>query len=319
MNEPSDGVTTEFLDYSLRGIIKGKLSSQELSFHSVGVLCIHKSCFPSWIFVLPSTLYSIEWVVLHKDSLWIDLVRHVKPNLTILFDIPSPSTATIIFNAGAPPGLSSLIWTNDNLHTLVATNTPRKRLRHPWEMYRVDVLHNEVGGVSDGVFRIFIFSLHTLSGLTPTQLPRRDVSSIVDPTTSGGTKAQPNEQSSMKIPTIRRTPCGVLSSFGLFPLLSMKQKFLVPSVFASSKWVHRKLSQQEILHVYDVPLRILKLISSADIHKLHRSIDVPFKVLVSVVSPIFRATSAPTTADTGGVAFCPQIASWVTRCHPCFQ
>ena len=302
LESSTDGTKTAFIDYSLRGIIKGTLSSQVLASHFVGVLCIHKSCFPAWIFILSSALYTVEWVVLHKDSLWIDLVWHLKPDIEILFDVPVSSKVTIVFNTGAPPGISSSIWTNAYLHTLVATNTPRKRLQDPWRMYRIDVLHNEVGGVSDGTFRIFIFSLHTLSGLEPTHQPKRDVSSIIDPTTLGGTVAPPNPQSSMKHPSIRRTACGVLSTFGLFPLLATKQKFLVPSVFSSTKWVHRRLSPHEILHVHDVPLRIIKLLGSADIHKLQRCVDIPFKVLVSVVSPVLRATmNNKTSTPTHGV------------------
>ena len=287
--------------YSLRGVINNSLHSKVKSKLRIGLLCIHRSTFPSWLFTCSPLLHEVLWLVLHENSNWRTLIQQLKPMVPILFSIPCDCDANIIFCDGALPGSNASIWSSASLHTLVCTALPRSRIRNPWTMWKFHIPHSHVGGVSDGSFYIYRFTKQ--SGALPLSYlkqPHRDVSSVICPTTSGGVEAQPSLQSPRKIPTLWRTNCGVLSHFGLFPLQARRQKFLVPSVFSSTKWVHRRLSLAEQLHVFDVPLTLLKTLSASNLRQLQLDLKIPLKILVSVLDPCLQACSITPSIQAGG-------------------
>ena len=262
----------------------------------IGITCMHKTLFPAWLFALSSELYQVQWVVLHSQSIWISTVKRLKPNLTISTSFLHETNVDIVFCTGGQPGSTAVMWNNHHLRMVVATNSPRSKVKCPWLMTKLPVEHNLVGGVSDGTFNIYVFAQSILDDIHPLAQPRRDVSSIVDTTASGGVEASCCTQKSTKIPAVRRTPCGMLSVFGLFPLIARRQKFLVPSVYTTTKWAHRRLNIKEQAHVFDVPLIVIKALSDVMVSKLLDAVDVPLKILLSVVPPLIGHCTPTSTA-----------------------
>ena len=233
-------------------------------------------------------LYKVEWIVLHPQSVWTPVILQLKPDLKISTKFPPETDVHIVFCTGAPPGSTAGMWNNHLLQMVVATHSPRSKVKAPWLMTRLRVEHALVGGVSDGTFNLYAFAQNLPSNIQPIAQPRRDVFSIVDTTASGGIEASTCTQKPTKIPAVRRTPCGMLSVFGLFPLQARRQKFLVPSVYTTTKWAHRRLNIKEQAHVFDVPLIVLKDLSDTLISKLIDSLDVPLKILISVIPPLLQ-------------------------------
>jgi len=247
---------------------------------------MHKNVFPSWLFILSTQLYNIQWLCIHSQSPWIGLVKRLRPSLEVLHSIPT-FPLDVVFCDGSPPGSTSFIWTGTTRFGVVCTQLPRSKIAQPWVMHKLSIRHCDVGGVLDGVFTIRMFLRDKRHpDLVPLFQPRRDVSSIIDSTSTGGTEASACTQTAMKIPSQRRTPCGMLSIYGLFPLQAPRQTFLTPSVFVSSKWVHRRLSLVERLHVFDVPLLLSKSMPSEVQRLLLLQVKTPLKVLASIVDPI---------------------------------
>jgi hypothetical protein len=193
------------------------------------------------------------------------------------------SPVDVVLFEGIAPGLLHPVWSDSEVKLIAwfsvgtrgGSRTPRD-----WTTQHIVLRHNELGGVTDGVFHIFLShrvgskdpEIHPPVGLTT------NLGHIVDTTVGGKRCAAPtlDEES-------RDTARG---------LLSWKNRFgyvRVPSVFTKTEWVRRKLATKEQMRVLDAPADVVARASGSAQERWSRVLTVPIKIRVEIMELVERA------------------------------
>ena len=275
--------------FALRGVSRGCVSVESNSQLKIGCYVGSPSLFPAWIFFSNMPSLKLDWLIIHPTSLWLSFLGARFPEVKTLTCFPNAIDIDFLLCDGPPPGRSHPVWNAQSLRYVLATNTPRRAVQG-WHMFRRTLRHSEVGGVSDGSFPVFVFSKLPTSSLCFASKPARDISSIVDVTVGVGDEVPPCDTKSLRVPHVKRTKNGFLSQFSLFPLTSCRHRVVVPSVFSHTGWTCRRLSIAELLHVKDVPLQLVKLLSPRLSWDLYASIPIPLKILCCLLQAVMECS-----------------------------
>jgi len=266
--------------------------------------------FPSWIVALDQQRYRIAWVCISVSSRWRNWLHINYPSLPFVTSIPTSSSILWLFCVGRPPGKTHCCWTLPACVLVVATNTPnRSRGAAPWSLCTYTLAHRKVGGVTDGSFRLYVFTnTNRYTQLKPPSFPQRNVASVVDSLVSGPEHDPPPIVKDL-IPYVYRYETNLLSLNGLFPLSTIRHRFLVPSVFASTGWCSRRLTSSELLATFDFPVHFVKTTPAPLAGQIFKASSIPIKCLQALLTAIHKDSVTNTTLGYGGGTFSASLGA----------
>ena len=288
----------DFCNNKLKGLLSRSLVTETrpvMSTRSEHVRCVLvvNRCL-GWA-LFPSFLRCDVLRVVHHPLLAVtDLVPHLKNNAPVL---PSDGTVhgAVMLASAAPninavftdelPGPTSEFW-RTHAKRLVITLGKCRHAPLGWTMLRGHSSHAAAGGVTDGEARVKVYYTDTaeaqvtlgrlLHDVTHVGGERwRDVFSVVDDLKAG----RPAPRPPGPIPTPPCVSTGqheglgrFYEGYGLYPLCEPKKSvwFRVPSVRSGTKWVFRRLDQEELASVLDVPKAVAATISPVVLDNLLR-------------------------------------------------
>ena len=249
---------------------------------SVGIVFF---TWPSWFYVLQHDLFSVKWM-LCCNCKELQFLRQHFPDSVELFSLHSlpasiPSVDVLAFNGplrgfSCPPSCGAVCLFDWKFRT-----------RGSWPGWRLKtnvLCHAAVGGCSShqGWFTVAVRSSteFSLPVTLINEAPLTNLSSILRCTGSGFTVKGPPPALVLQTEVGAPSQLGknIFHYKGFYPFDAVSPRFVVPSVFAASKWVKRVLSLAELLDVYDIP-HIYKAITRS----LLRLFSAPLKSLYSVV------------------------------------
>ena len=256
----------------------------------VGVIAAQ---WPGWTISFLQPKFSLIWILI-MDLNWIPIIQVAFPSCLILhidqvdFNI-LPQTDIIAFNGPIQP-----IKTAPSFGCICMFDwNVRLRRWNDWSISTHFVEHAKCGGVSDLVatIKIGIFRRSGRSFCLPSSVtgsyPLSSLASILDHKIHGTEIPIPPRLSTLKCPEVTKVTHGCYHFRGHFPSQVSNPEFLIPCVFAKSRWVKRRLSVKELLGTYDVPIHIIQLLSTMHQRSLVRSQFTPIKCLSAVVQEIF--------------------------------
>jgi hypothetical protein len=142
---------------------------------------------------------------------------------------------------------------------IISTGQRRGMSGQGWSLAHTTVAHRDVGGVTDGVERCFLWmktdSTGTVTTVKVPALPRRDVYSVASDTV-GGTMAEAPDPLRLDTPTVTVLGKGYHGG-GLYPLNQRRPLFRLRCVYHPTRWCTRPLTWGETASVYDVPLDVV--------------------------------------------------------------
>ena len=204
------------------------------------------------------------------------------------------------------PHFGSVILVDWNLRT---------RPFRKWFAIARSISHTRCGGVSNfcGVFKVLVHHACRASFLCHDELlgdyPRADIGALLDCRVSGTEVSISNTIERLNPPQVTRVG-RLFHPRGLFPCDVLQPEFLAPCVFVSSKWVRRPLSLSERLLVFDLPVVILKSLTSREQRLLLSCLSVPLKCYSALTSGLFLTANVTIEEDSiltggggGGVVF----------------
>jgi hypothetical protein len=149
----------------------------------------------------------------------------------------------------------------ESADVILSTHGKRGRLPEGWHLSKARTTHAFVGGVTDSVDHCFLWTrgstrLENVEVCVPRQLIR-NVHSVVSDTISGKPWAMPMVVRLLQPKVLELTP-GVYRSGGLLPVDHLNGAFILRSVFTTTKWCRRRLTQLEVAMAFDVPTPIIQ-------------------------------------------------------------
>ena len=298
---PSHISSLKTSEYSANGILSTTFNtSASDAVLSVGIVF---NTWPSWTYVLNHRMFRILWILCCNDKEVAFLESHFKsvPCIKSIYDLDLTFEAVdvLAFNGPlsglqTPPPCASICLFDYKFR-------PRK-LWQDWSVKIGHFSHAQVGGCSshDGFYSVAVRNSgpYSLPDTLCHEAPAIVLGSVLKCTQSGAVVQGPP-------PELNRTPSlgeiitlgrNIFHHKGYFPFDTFDAKFVVPSVFSSSRWVRRALSLAELRDVFDIPQSVYHI--SKNILSLMSS---PLKSLYSVVFCAFFKNT-----KTGGDSSLPK-------------
>ena len=270
---------------------------------TVGILC---ELWPSWVFGFANTTFSVLWIATYGDENHATFLQQNFPEIKVVslihIQISSLVTPSILacngpFHGSIPPPFGPLLVFFDwNV---------RLRKWFGWKILYESISHVTCGGVSDGVFPFKAACKHGAIPNLQWNLPmvhlepQADIGAILGCRLGGTSVTVAPRLPQLDIPVAHLVGGNTYHYRGLYPLLTKFANFLIPCVWARPvPWVRRKLSLEEMLSVYDVPLAFTALLSTGAQKRILRQLTVPHKVYSSVVSKLCVGLRVHTTSSS---------------------
>jgi hypothetical protein len=180
---------------------------------------------------------------------------------------------------------NSPLWKERGIHCVVSVDIWRgKPSKEWWSCQTLVMSHEELGGVTNGIFKIHI-ALSRTQNLEFRTTPRSAIPAkfkqILDSTVAGIRCA---------IPTTRVAPLGQ-DAQGLLHWEKRLHNIEAPTVYSTKFWVRRHLSTKELCAVLDVPRDILM---QEDGKNLLHEMKIPGKVRAQVIECVWQAFNLST-------------------------
>jgi len=286
-------------EVSLFGETSGVLQIQHGCEVDCGVIC---SGWPTFVFGAVARGWNVQFICL-KNNEWSDLINNWFPNSTVLIvdDNFNPSIVqqgvSIWFSDIDPPRILQ-VWNSDALVIIT-----QRRARHiqgrEWCMRPITIMHAQCGGVTDGkwVLNLYYKASFTDFPLTECAVSGRNLHSLLDSMSSGCPCTSPPKIDLTATPIVVRQRCSTYHCDGLLPWTDRDAFVTSPSVFSPTRWVRRRLTTRELLHVLDVPDSVIPALSDRSQRTLSRdTASLPLKIVLQLLNmlpiPMFARTSA---------------------------
>ncbi|KAI2508968.1 hypothetical protein MHU86_5463 [Fragilaria crotonensis] len=228
----------------------------------------------------------VEWILSEKPFVArreCDPVL-VSPAKASTVTLAKDSPVDVLIFEGKPPKSDDLVWEAIEVRRIAwIDDTGRGRFRWDnkvgWRIHRRSISHAAIGGVTDGIFSVFLASRveEDVGWCIPATGVRATLSRVVDPT-KGGRAVDPPVATTGSVEA-RNTARGLLEWKKRF------DKVCVPTVYSKDKWAVRKLSDTELVDVLDLPGTMRKRMNSGQLAQLSK-LKVPGKVMAAVVESL---------------------------------
>jgi hypothetical protein len=217
-----------------------------------------------------------------------------------------------IFVGGhVPDGLmDGRVWKNQRLASVVTTSRPRKQPPPEWSVQTVTFDHCQLGGVTNGVFKVYIYGRKGVmkEGIVmETGRTHQDLRWILKNDVPGSESPPPMTKMAAT-PVAKVVYCGkgVVSSAGLYPVGFPSTQ--VHTQYRSKQWVTRTLTTMERLLMLDAPEKLVRQCKHKDWQQaLLSGSHVPGKVLQRAITRVLQVN------DDTGVAKTHQPVLTVSR------
>jgi hypothetical protein len=129
-----------------------------------------------------------------------------------------------------------------------------------WKMIPKVLSHVEVGGCTDGQWSIYYYSKSQMSfEMTAGSAAFRDLSSVLDPKVNGIPCSAPGENlDASRRPEVIQLRPNVYHGGGLIPWVARSSFIVSPSIYSPTRWVRRRLTNQEMSSVLDYSSEMFK-------------------------------------------------------------
>ena len=249
--------------------------------------------WPSWAIPFLHPRFKLLWIIIMDES-WVDIVRRSFPSILVLYidDVDPDRLLEVDVLAYNGPICSKLTAPNFAALCLFDWNF-RAKLWKDWKISSQSIKHSKCGGVSDfvGIIKVAIHKDMCETFQLPSQLidifPASDLGAILNHTEKGIELECAPRLPQLALPVVAKVTHGCFHPRGLFPTESIDPCFVIPCVFAKSRWVKRRLSTVEKLGVFDVPISIIQLLSHSDKRMLSNVNIAPTKCLTALVHGLF--------------------------------
>lgn len=240
------------------------------------------------------------------EESWLSHVQMMIPDTPVLtFDqVKARGVITItcdIYCSDVEPLGSLAPWSI--VGKAIVTTRAARRVPESWQSRSVQVSHVECGGVTDGTWRINIYTPKVFGSsqannrdhpvdLSPSS--RRDLRSVLDRTVSRGLPcAAPASIADTDPPKVTFVRNNIIHGGGLFPYQKRTLYVVAPNTVSTTGWCRRHLTAEELLHVLDVPSQeIMRLKSEMKKKVCADETMVPAKVTLAVVRGLQCMASA---------------------------
>jgi hypothetical protein len=120
--------------------------------------------------------------------------------------------------------------------------------------------HVEVGGCTDGQWSIYYYSKSQMTfEMTAGSAAFRDLSSVLDPKVNGIPCSAPGENlDTSRRPEVIQLRPNVYHGGGLIPWVARSSFIVSPSIYSPTRWVRRRLTNQEMISVLDYSSEMFK-------------------------------------------------------------
>ena len=153
-------------------------------------------------------------------------------------------------------------------YTSAKTITSLRRLRHfpaaNWKMKQHGVSHLSTGGVTDGKWTLYHYDKE---GSHPLQLENsrspQDLRSVMSSTVEGW-PCPPPLSISQPLPAVIQLRPNTFHGSGILPWTNRNCLVITPSVFSSTSWVRRRISDSEWASILNIPDFFFKQLLSGD-------------------------------------------------------
>ena len=286
--------------YSAHGVHQSITLVKNFPCVTVGILC---ELWPGWVFGFANKTFSVLWIATYGDANHATFLQQTFPEIKVIsltcVQISSLTTPSILacngpFQGSIPPPFGPLLVFFDwNV---------RLRKWIGWKILYESISHVTCGGVSDGVFQFKAACKHEAIpnlqwNLPMVQLePKADIGAILGCRIGGINVTIAPRLPQLNIPVAQLVGHNTYHYRGLYPLINKFAEFLIPCVWARPvPWVRRKLSLEEMLSIYDVPVAFTALLSTAARKRILRQLTVPHKIYSSMVSKLCKGLRVQTT------------------------
>lgn len=179
-----------------------------------------------------------------------------------------------------------------------------RRVMKGWSGDVEGVCHTSCGGVTDFKRYVHVYLRNSNKLHVPWQptlkSEKRDLAAILDPQARQGVPIQPPGQVRLVELAVHEVlgSRGAYHGGGWLPWENRGVKVVTPNEFSQTMWCKRKLSYEERLQVLDVPVSVIKGLTSVEKSKLVAEPSVlPVKVLTGVCQSFLG--SSPLNVATG--------------------
>jgi hypothetical protein len=225
-----------------------------------GVVC--STGLPQWLWIVDSLGFQPIWCLLASDvASELEWLRKVYPKIVFTTDLQYCRPVVAVF-CDARPLAFATAW--PELQLMFSLERAPKRVPSDWMICSELFSHSGVGGCTDSSQGVYCMAR---SGtLYERQLPPKVIPgcvyTIASDTVDSGRQAPPPAHRRLPSCALLKVGKSVYHGGGLYP--SGRQEhplFLLPSVLSSSGWCRRRLTLAETWGVYDVPYRVVELLS----------------------------------------------------------
>jgi hypothetical protein len=186
--------------------------------------------------------------------------------------------------------MTSEMWKSTKLRMVICTSRSRVQPPSTWLEQSHSYEHSEVGGVTNGMFRIFSYTKlggQYIMGSAPRRLGQ-DLRWVLKVNQPGETaKSAGGVSGSEAGSTVKYWKRGVVLSSGLYPILYPNTK--VHTLYRGNQWVIRELNLTERLLILDVPEKLVKQCKEEGWKDmLVKGMHTPGKVLQCAIHVLLR-------------------------------
>ena len=251
--------------------------------------------WPSWAFGASGVGMHVSYVMLLSSD-WEDTIVRLFPDAIVMNwsgDGRDGSMRKVevdgvdfCFTDVDPPGRLD-VWSM--VRRSVVSSRRCRRQPRGWKEEVNIVKHSEHGGVTDYAAKLHIYSREPGEGQifssTMGRAGRRDLSAILNSRSRIGMPCQPPAEISLKELAVWEVPGsrGTYHGGGWIPWGIRNLRVLTPNDFSTTKWCKRKISDDEWMQVFDIPVGVVKSLTAEERSKLVADSTVmPVKTLTGV-------------------------------------
>ena len=180
------------------------------------------------------------------------------------------------------------LWTS-GAKLIITQRRARHVVGNHWLMFPIVLSHSKCGGITDGNGTLCVYSNCglQLGSLSESSVSGRNLLSVLDSMAAGCPCTAPPPVSCLDMPIVLRQRANIFHCNGLLPWAERKALVTSPSVFSPTKWVRRRFTTCELLHILDVPDPILTILPERHQSTLiHDIAFLPLKVVLQLIDKL---------------------------------
>jgi hypothetical protein len=230
-------------------------------------------------------------VVIMLANAWVDEMLRLLPGVRIiskreggLDNIGLLVTPTIWF-CDVEPLQRMKIWGPfvESRPLVVSMRRLRQLVPREFAYSKVEIKHSLCGGLSDACKSIHIYyQRDRVCNWQVAPVAGRELNSAID-VKVGGLPCPAPQRPVWKQPEVMRLRPNTYSVGGLYPTDQISPRFVVPCVFSKTGWVRRRLTDEEMVQVLDIPKHVINILSSGEVTALCRERILPGRIATKIV------------------------------------